>query len=167
MPVGEVEAVLASVWRDVFNGREIGRHDNFFDLGGDSIISLQIAARSRSAGFDVTPRQVLEAQTVAALAPLAKPLRATAAEPEPAAAEIPLTPIQHWFFAQRLPAPHHWNQSLAFAVDAGFDSAAFERALQSSMPVTTRCVCASPKRRMAGASSTTVLAQSPCWTGST
>ncbi|WP_147041104.1 non-ribosomal peptide synthetase, partial [Skermanella aerolata] len=131
MPVGEVEAVLASVWRDVFNGREIGRHDNFFDLGGDSIISLQIAARSRSAGFDVTPRQVLEAQTVAALAPLAKPLRATAAEPEPAAAEIPLTPIQHWFFAQRLPAPHHWNQSLAFAVDAGFDSAAFERALQS------------------------------------
>ena len=82
-PIGEVEAVLASVWRDVFNGRDIGRHDNFFDLGGDSIISLQIAARSRSAGFDVTPRQVLEAQTIAELAPLAKPLRVSAAEPEP------------------------------------------------------------------------------------
>jgi amino acid adenylation domain-containing protein/non-ribosomal peptide synthase protein (TIGR01720 family) len=130
-PVGEVEAVLASVWRDVFNGREIGRHDNFFDLGGDSIISLQIAARSRSAGFDVTPRQVLEAQTIADLAPLAKPLRTATAEPEPATADIPLTPIQHWFFDQDLPAPHHWNQSLAFAVDAGFDAAAFERALKA------------------------------------
>ncbi|EEF24314.1 antibiotic synthetase, putative, partial [Ricinus communis] len=46
-PQGAVEQALAAVWCEVMGLEDIGRHDNFFELGGDSILSLQIVARSR------------------------------------------------------------------------------------------------------------------------
>ncbi|MFM9926615.1 amino acid adenylation domain-containing protein [Variovorax sp. H27-G14] len=70
-PQGEAEALLAQVWAQVLGVARVGRNDNFFELGGDSILSLQIVARLRTAGRVVTPRQLLERQTVAALAAVA------------------------------------------------------------------------------------------------
>lgn len=67
-PQGEAETVLAAAWAAVLGGARIGRHDNFFELGGDSILSLQIVARLRDAGWQVTPRQVFERPSVAELA---------------------------------------------------------------------------------------------------
>jgi amino acid adenylation domain-containing protein len=67
-PQGEAEVLMAHVWAQVLGVARVGRHDNFFELGGDSILSLQIVARLRTAGRRVTPRQLLERQTVAALA---------------------------------------------------------------------------------------------------
>ncbi len=46
---------------------EIGRDDDFFALGGDSILSVQLAARMRAAGLAVEPRTIFEHPTVAAL----------------------------------------------------------------------------------------------------
>ncbi len=51
---------------------QIGRHDNFFELGGDSILSLQIVARARTAGWKLTPRHIFERQTLAQLAGVAE-----------------------------------------------------------------------------------------------
>ena len=70
-PETGTEEVVAGIWTDVLGTRRIGRFDNFFDLGGDSIRSLRIAGRIAEA-FDVTltPRDVLVARTVAALAEL-------------------------------------------------------------------------------------------------
>ncbi|QSI32377.1 amino acid adenylation domain-containing protein [Variovorax sp. RKNM96] len=67
-PEGEVEEALAAVWAQVLGVARVGRNDNFFELGGDSILSLQIVARLRNAGWKVTPRQILERQTIAELA---------------------------------------------------------------------------------------------------
>ncbi len=50
-PQGEVEQALAKVWVDLLDVERVGRHDNFFALGGDSILSLQLMARAQqSAG---------------------------------------------------------------------------------------------------------------------
>ena len=67
-PQGEVEEVLAAIWTEVLGIAQVGRNDNFFELGGDSILSLQIVTKVRQAGWKITPRQLFEQQTIAALA---------------------------------------------------------------------------------------------------
>jgi amino acid adenylation domain-containing protein len=68
-PRTATEEAVALIWADVLHQNNIGIHDDFFELGGDSIRSLLIASRA-SAAFDValTPRDVLTARTTAVLA---------------------------------------------------------------------------------------------------
>jgi amino acid adenylation domain-containing protein len=72
-PRGPIETVLAGIWAGVLGREQVGAHDNFFRLGGDSILSIQVVARARQAGLALTPRQLFENQTVAALALVATP----------------------------------------------------------------------------------------------
>ncbi|WP_322014135.1 non-ribosomal peptide synthetase [Paraburkholderia sp. J12] len=67
-PQDGTEETLARVWGEVLGVERVGRHDNFFELGGDSILSLKVVARAHEAGLRIAPRQVFDAQTVAALA---------------------------------------------------------------------------------------------------
>ncbi len=63
-PQGDVEEMLAAVWKEVMGITQVGRNDNFFELGGDSILSLQIVTKARRVGWKITPRQLFERQTV-------------------------------------------------------------------------------------------------------
>ncbi|CAH0352358.1 non-ribosomal peptide synthetase [Aquabacterium sp. CECT 9606] len=67
-PQGEVEQTLAAIWAEVLGIARVGRQDNFFELGGDSILSLQIVAKARRAGWQLTPRQMFERQRIIDLA---------------------------------------------------------------------------------------------------
>jgi aryl carrier-like protein len=67
-PRNPVEATLAQVWAEVLRLPRVGVHDNFFTLGGDSILTIQVVARCRERGLEATPRQLFRHQTVAALA---------------------------------------------------------------------------------------------------
>ncbi|HWK52832.1 MAG TPA: amino acid adenylation domain-containing protein, partial [Hyphomicrobiales bacterium] len=67
-PQGELEQLLAEVWCDVLGTAQVGRQDNFFALGGDSILILKVVARARKRGLRLTPRQLLEHQVLADLA---------------------------------------------------------------------------------------------------
>lgn len=63
-----LKADLARIWAEVL-GRPVGRSEHFFDLGGNSLVAAQIAARARSAlRLELPPALVLEATTVADLA---------------------------------------------------------------------------------------------------
>ncbi|MBB3101077.1 amino acid adenylation domain-containing protein, partial [Actinoplanes campanulatus] len=64
-PSGDVEEILAGIWRQVLGIDRVGRHDNFFALGGDSIRSIQIVGRARDAGLTLELQQVLDAPTLA------------------------------------------------------------------------------------------------------
>ncbi|WP_394836404.1 amino acid adenylation domain-containing protein [Pendulispora rubella] len=109
-PTTHAEAVLAAVWTALL-GRPVGTRENFFEVGGDSILALQVVSRARAAGLAITARQIFLHQTIAELATIAEPLVETAAGAERPEGEVPLTPIQRWFFAQGAENPHHWNQS--------------------------------------------------------
>jgi amino acid adenylation domain-containing protein len=88
-PRDATEAALAEVWCEVLRRHPVGVHDNFFDLGGDSILAIQVVARCRRHGLALEPRQLFRHPTVAALALVAAP---TPAEPaEPAAPAPPAT----------------------------------------------------------------------------
>ncbi|MDQ7727806.1 non-ribosomal peptide synthetase [Halomonas sp. SpR8] len=67
-PEGDIETALAEIWADVIGCERVGRNDNFFELGGDSILSLKVVARARKRGLRVSPKQLLEKQTLAELA---------------------------------------------------------------------------------------------------
>ncbi|HVQ37532.1 MAG TPA: amino acid adenylation domain-containing protein, partial [Pyrinomonadaceae bacterium] len=116
-PRNERERVIAGIWADVLRRDQIGVHDNFFEIGGDSIISIQIVARAHKAGLRLTPKQMFQFQTVAELASAAEATDATViAEQSIITGEVPLTPIQRWFFEQKLERREHFTQSVLFEV---------------------------------------------------
>ncbi|MEO9327890.1 amino acid adenylation domain-containing protein [Gordonia aurantiaca] len=71
-PETPAEKLLARLFAEVLEVDEVSADDNFFALGGDSIVSMRLVAAARDAGLRITGRQVFEAQTVAALAELAE-----------------------------------------------------------------------------------------------
>jgi amino acid adenylation domain-containing protein/non-ribosomal peptide synthase protein (TIGR01720 family) len=129
-PVGDTETALARIWAEVLKLEQVGRHDNFFQMGGDSILSLQVIARSRQAGLHFTPTQLFQHQTIAELAKAAGASLPIEETQGPITGKVPLTPVQYWFFEQNFPSPHHWNQSLLLEVDLSFSASHIERALQ-------------------------------------
>jgi amino acid adenylation domain-containing protein/non-ribosomal peptide synthase protein (TIGR01720 family) len=128
-PRTEVEEKLAALWREVLNVERVGVHDDFFELGGDSILGLQIITRARAAGIELSPKQLFQNPTVARLATVAGTRLAVQAEQGAVVGPVALTPIQRWFFELGLEEPHHWNMSLLLEVKAALDPALLERAL--------------------------------------
>ncbi|MFI6084255.1 amino acid adenylation domain-containing protein, partial [Streptomyces sp. NPDC051217] len=95
-----VEKILAEVYADVLGLDRVGIDDDFFAVGGDSIRSIQVVARARTRGVEVTPRQIFESRTVAELAEAA----VDGLQDRPVLPElegggvgfVPLPPIGHW-----------------------------------------------------------------------
>ncbi|MGE0373417.1 MAG: condensation domain-containing protein [Gammaproteobacteria bacterium] len=123
--------MLATIWAELLGVERVGRHDNFFELGGDSILSIQVISQARERGIKFTPRQLFQHQTVEALAAVSTGSEAEAEREGPAQGAVPLTPIQKDFFAQELPNPHYYNQTVLLAVRAGVDLRRLERAVQA------------------------------------
>src|SRR5262249_28273868 len=91
------EGVLCTLFCEVLGLSQVGIDDNFFALGGDSIMSIQLVSRARQAGLVITPRAVFQHQSVAALARVAGVAeQAAAALPDLAVGELPATPIMRW-----------------------------------------------------------------------
>ncbi len=67
-PRTPVEETLAAIWADALGLEQVGIHNNFFELGGDSIRSILIIAKAHRAGLQLTPKQIFQYQTIAELA---------------------------------------------------------------------------------------------------
>ncbi|MBW3656994.1 MAG: AMP-binding protein, partial [Gemmatimonadetes bacterium] len=129
-PRGPVQEALAAVWAQVLGVRQVGAGDHFFELGGDSILSIQVASRARRAGIQITPRQLFEHPTLAGLAAVAgRAGEAPRAEQGRVAGGMPLTPVQAWFFETGHAVPAHHNQSVLLEVDGSVSENALEAAL--------------------------------------
>ncbi|MEU9577549.1 non-ribosomal peptide synthetase [Streptomyces chilikensis] len=131
-PRTDTERVLAAIWAEVLGLERVGADDNFFALGGDSILSIQVVAQARQAGLAVTSRDVYRHQTVSALArhaDAAADERPAAPEAVPASGPAPLTPIQHWLFARAPEHAAHFAQTLSLETGEDVDAAALEDAL--------------------------------------
>jgi amino acid adenylation domain-containing protein len=86
LPVTAAEKALVEIWSQVLGRDDIGIHDNFFALGGDSIVGIQVLSRASQAGLKLTPRQIFRHPTIAELAAAAETIVAEVAEPAPPAA---------------------------------------------------------------------------------
>ncbi len=97
-PPGTIaEETLHQLFTEVLGVTPGSIDDSFFDLGGDSIVSIQLVARARKAGLALTARQVFTHKTIAALAAVAAPTSVRTSEPAGAdLGRVPLTPIMRW-----------------------------------------------------------------------
>ncbi|GAA3667201.1 hypothetical protein GCM10022267_62070 [Lentzea roselyniae] len=92
------EKLLCGLMADVLKIERVSPDDNFFSLGGDSILSIQFVGRARAAGLRISPRQVFEFQNAAALARVVgEPPAAHDEERANGVGEVPLTPIIRWW----------------------------------------------------------------------
>ncbi|OBZ14240.1 hypothetical protein A8L34_09800 [Bacillus sp. FJAT-27264] len=96
-PRNEMEEVLVDIWSHILGQTEIGIHDNFFGLGGDSILSMQMIAQAHSRGWHLTLKHLFQYQTIAELARFIVQTEPVMQESE-IDTEIPLSPMQAWFF---------------------------------------------------------------------
>ncbi|MEQ6592657.1 non-ribosomal peptide synthase/polyketide synthase [Pseudomonas aeruginosa] len=130
-PRSEVERQLATIWAEVLKLEQVGLADNFFEIGGDSIISLQVVSRARQLGIHFTPKMLFEAQTIGALAPLAESgTQVLAIDQGPVTGVTPLLPIQQGFFAEKVAERHWWNQSVLLEAREPLDARLLEQALR-------------------------------------
>jgi amino acid adenylation domain-containing protein/non-ribosomal peptide synthase protein (TIGR01720 family) len=111
-PRTPAEETLATIWAKVLGKERVGIEDNFFDLGGDSIVSIQVVARANQAGLRIAPKHIFEFPTISGLALMAHAGPAVVAQQGAVHGTVPLTPIQKWFFENVNVVPHHFNQSV-------------------------------------------------------
>ncbi|TLW90608.1 amino acid adenylation domain-containing protein [Saccharomonospora piscinae] len=129
-----LERELAEIFAAVLGVRGVGVHDNFFDLGGESIKVMQVVARIRATGRQVAARDVLLRQTVAALAALLDEQPAPtdaglAGRSADVTGTVELTPVQHWFFESHPIDPDHFSMSVLLELASPVDEDALRTAV--------------------------------------
>ncbi len=67
-PGTPVERQIAEIWQKILGIDEIGIHDNYFELSGDSVQAIQIVSQMNQQGFQLTPQQLFQHLTIAELA---------------------------------------------------------------------------------------------------
>nr|QEO74808.1 condensation domain-containing protein [uncultured bacterium] len=133
-PRNDTEALLAGIWADVLGVERIGVEDDFFDLGGNSLLSLQVAARAGQAGLSFHVREMFEHSTVASLAralgaetaPVEPPI-----EPVPRDKPLPLSFAQQrlWFLDRLEPGSPLYNIFTGLRLTGRLDVSALQRAI--------------------------------------
>ncbi len=135
-PRTPLEQDLADIWQDLLGLDRVGIHDNFFEMGGDSIICLQMVSRAKRIGVQLFPNQVLIHPTLAKLVEsgAVKPKAAKPVVPIEEKAfvgQTPLTAPQIAFFEKNLVEPRHFNQSLLLTSKTAPDLEALGRAIDA------------------------------------
>jgi len=140
-PCSELERELCTIWSEVLRIERIGIYDNFFKIGGDSIISIQLVAKARQKRIYFSVRDIFNNPTISKLIPIIQEknvslneVLSVKAEQELVEGDIPLTPIQHYFFNLKFKSIHHYNQAVLLQINETVDSdllkEAFRKLLQ-------------------------------------
>ncbi|WP_416969940.1 non-ribosomal peptide synthase/polyketide synthase [Streptomyces sp. 4F14] len=120
-PRGPREELLCRLFAEVLGLDAVGPDDRFFDLGGDSISSIQLVGRARAEGLGLNPRDVFTHQTPATLAAAAQSAEAPAPAPgDDETGPLPVTPVLSWF-TERGGSGERFAQSRFMELPAGSD----------------------------------------------
>jgi amino acid adenylation domain-containing protein/non-ribosomal peptide synthase protein (TIGR01720 family) len=134
-PRTDNEQYLTEVWQHVLKQNDIGIHDNFFQRGGDSILSIQIVSRARTLGLGLSPRDIFQHQSIAELAQVVRPVATVIDEQGIVSVEelhtnlqqsrvtgiVPLLPVQRWFFYKFNCPKHYFNVDVMLKMEADVD----------------------------------------------
>jgi aryl carrier-like protein len=115
LDLGAIEELLAAVWSEVLDGTPVGRTDNFFDLGGDSLLVIETVAVAREEGLDFSPVDLIENPTVAELAARILVADATVST-EADEDDFPLTSAHRRLWTGQ-PHPRYVTQSVLWRAD--------------------------------------------------
>lgn len=108
-PRTPTEVTLVDIWQAVLKHEPIGIHDNFYVLGGDSLLAVRIGIKAREAGLALDPTALQRTPTIAELATgLVPELPVQASE---ATGDMPLSPMQRYYFTWATARPQQFNTS--------------------------------------------------------
>ncbi|WP_255795384.1 amino acid adenylation domain-containing protein, partial [Mycobacteroides abscessus] len=117
-PSTPVEEALAGIYAQVLGVDRVGADDSFFDLGGDSILAMQVAGRARAAGVLCRPRDIFVEQTVARLSRVVTLAENEIRNVDDGIGPVAPTPIMHWLHS--VPGPvERFNQTVVLQAPAG------------------------------------------------
>ncbi|MFD9880907.1 amino acid adenylation domain-containing protein [Streptomyces alboflavus] len=116
VPRDGTERIIAERMAALLRLPAVGPHDSFFALGGDSIASIQLVGSVRRHGLVITPREIFEQRTPAALAAVARREDTRTAVHDPGFGEVPPTPVMH-ALRERGGDPRAFHQSLLVTVE--------------------------------------------------
>ena len=135
--------VVAGLLGELLALDEIRPDDNFFELGGDSITAIRLVSRVREAGIPVDVKAITSDRTLGEIAAEASQRLKDASagsvsknsvdEQVAPFGEMPLTPIQRWFFAQQHPQPEHWNLAGAIEISSSLNIDKLRRCVLDSV----------------------------------
>jgi amino acid adenylation domain-containing protein/non-ribosomal peptide synthase protein (TIGR01720 family) len=132
-PRDALEHAVVAIWAELLNIEALGIDDNFFQLGGDSLMALRLSTRMRQLGVDASPRLLLKHPTIARLLEMSPRLDPASLRSDlqvPAAPEgaVPLTALQQWLVDRAGGMPARYNQTLRVETDQALNLIALERA---------------------------------------
>ena len=132
-PGDALERELIALWSRILRVELVGIDDNYFDLGGDSIISIRLVAAAQRAGLALSPRDIFQHQTIAELA------AAKRTEVDSVAASVNLAsyigkvaalPMQRQFVTWMGGAAAHYNQAVWLSLEPGLSEVQLDDALR-------------------------------------
>lgn len=126
-PRNATEKTLCQIWQELLRVENVGIDDNFFALGGDSILSIQAAARANRANIVIKNKQFFDYPTIRELATIADTAPLATMSQDAVSGDMPLLPIQHWFFAAPTANYNHYNQSVLLTAPANISATILEQ----------------------------------------
>ena len=129
-PKNEIEKKLVEIWKSVLGVNKIGINDSFFELGGDSIKSIQVISRAKSEGYYFEVKDLFENPTIKELSQCTTK-NELIIDQNDVVGNAPLTPIQKWFFEMNFEEENYWNQSIMIFKKEGFSEEVLNKAFTS------------------------------------
>jgi len=128
------EKLLTKIWAKVLKIKinSLSIKDNFFTLGGDSILSIQIVTTANQSGLNITPQKIFQYPTIFELAFVLEHQEANKqshTEQGPGTGLLPLTPSQYWFFYNVSVEQSHFNQHCSFNLPEALDLDKLQQAI--------------------------------------
>jgi amino acid adenylation domain-containing protein/non-ribosomal peptide synthase protein (TIGR01720 family) len=125
------EKIIINIWKDLLHRNSIDENDSFFEMGGDSIRAVQMVSRLRQKGLLLRSKDVFDYQTPRALAAIIQRLNTHDEAIANVEGNVPLTPIQEWFFSQPILNYSHWNQWVLYKLSEHVNSHMLEKSLNT------------------------------------
>ncbi|SKA46690.1 non-ribosomal peptide synthase domain TIGR01720/amino acid adenylation domain-containing protein [Chitinophaga eiseniae] len=132
-PHTEIQQIVVGILEEMFNRERISLTDNFFEMGGDSIKSIQVASRLRQRGYKLQLKDIIRHPVVKDFTAQVKVNTTTGVKEDMFTGAITLSPIQQYFFESKRGNYHHYNQSVALqatAIDEISIGKAFDKLVQ-------------------------------------
>ncbi|WP_440115897.1 amino acid adenylation domain-containing protein [Paenibacillus sp. QZ-Y1] len=127
-PSTPLEKELARVWQEVLQLDQVGAHDHFFEIGGDSIKGMQVIAKLAHNQWKLSMKQLYLYPTISQLSLCLEVLPSSISHT--VAGEIPLTPIQHWLFETAFDVIHDMHINIVLENKSGWETEAVQRAVR-------------------------------------
>ena len=117
-PRNKLEESIAKIWREILGIEKISVFDNFFECGGDSMLSIQVFYRMKQERLNISPKDLIAYPTISELAEIVDSNVKRKVDPSITTGKFSLTASQLSFFNKKLKNINHYNNSWIFEVKA-------------------------------------------------